>query len=125
MTNNIIKFEVELDPYEKNNISMVNQKNLIKMIMHLMLNSENKEIDEVDINRGVFEGFIERNEATIKYYFSLKNIHSSIEHDYENENDLNTMKTLIRDFESQIIDEIKKFFLVEEKVELDSSKVRF
>ena len=125
MTNNIIKFEVELDPYEKNNISMVNQKNLIKMIMHLMLNSENKEIDELDINRGVFEGFIERNEATIKYYFSLKNIHSSIEHDYDNENDLNTMKTLIRDFESQIIDEIKKFFLVEEKVELDSSKVRF
>ena len=71
------------------------------MIMHLMLNSENKEIDELDINRGVFEGFIERNEATIKYYFSLKNIQFSIEHDYKNENDLNTMKTLIRDLKAK------------------------
>ena len=125
MTDNIVKFEVELDPYEKNNISMENQKTLIKMIMHLMLNSESREIDGLDINRGVFEGFIEHNEATIKYCFALKNIYSAIEHNYENENDLNTIKTLIRDFDSQIIEEIKRFFLVEEKVEIDSSKIRF
>ena len=124
MERNKVKFEIELDPDEVNDVSLENQKELVKMVMHLMLNSETREIKNLDINRPVFEGFIKDNEQNIKYYFSLKNIAEKLGED-QNENDVNNLKMLIREFEAKVIEGIKTFFIYETEEVQTHKKLQF
>ena len=114
--NNTIKFEIELDPDEVSNISLKNQRELVSMIMHMVLNVSLEEIGNLDINRSVFEGFIEINQELLKHYFSLKNLLNNKDElpDCISRGDLDNLDSY-RNLEGKLIEEIQSFFVYTNK----------